>query len=242
MNFLKSFVSRVSVEGFAKLIDHTMLRVDADRKAVGKAVEELLRYGFRCLVASPYHLYVLNREGFTKRDVCIASVVGFPNGYTVTEAKAVEARRLFELGAREVDMVSNIQALKAGDIQTFESDIVAVVDVAKEFNGVVKVIIETGLLSDSEKTLAVEAVVKTKAQFVKTSTGFHQGVPGATVHDVALLKRAARGRVKVKAAGGIRHALDAIVFIEAGADIIGTSFATQIIEEYKNLRRELLEA
>jgi len=240
-NFAKNFVARVSVEEFAKLIDHTVLRVDADRKSLEKAVEEFLRHGFRCLVVSPYHLQVLNREGFVKREVCVASVVGFPNGYTVTEAKAVEARRLFELGAREVDMVSNIQALKARDIQVFESDIAAVVEVAKEFGGVVKVIIETGLLNDEEKVLAVEAVAKTKAHFVKTSTGFHQGVSGATVHDVALLKKAAGGRIRVKAAGGIRHALDAIALLEAGADIIGTSSATQILEEYRILRKELVD-
>jgi deoxyribose-phosphate aldolase len=242
MSLFKNFVRSVSVEDFAKMIDHTMLRVNADMKALEKAFEEFLKYGFRCFAISPYHLYVLSRRGMVRGEICIASVIGFPNGYTVTEAKVAEARKLFALGAKEIDMVSNIQALKAGDTKLFEDDIATVVEVAKEFGGVVKVIIETGFLSDSEKVLAVEIIAKAGAHFVKTSTGFHHEVPGATIHDVTLLKNASRGRIKVKAAGGIRHALDAIALIEAGADVIGTSSATQIIDEYRSLRKELGEA
>jgi deoxyribose-phosphate aldolase len=238
MSFVRDFISRVSVEEFAKLIDHTMLRVEADRKALQKAFEEYTRYGFRCLVVSPYHVYILSREGLIKGEVCVASVVGFPNGYSVTEVKVAEARKLFELGAREVDMVANIQALKAGDMETFERDIASVVEVAKAFNGVVKVIIETGLLTDEEKVRAVEAVAKAGAHFVKTSTGFQHNVPGATIHDIALLKKVSGGRVKVKAAGGIRHALDAVALVVAGADVIGTSASVQILEEYRRLREE----
>lgn len=239
MSFIKEFVTRFSVEDFAKLIDHTLLKVDADRKALQKAVEETLKYGFRCLAVSPYHIYVLSKEGLLKKDeLCIVAPVGFPNGYTVTEAKVTEARKLLELGAWEIDMVSNIQALKTGDLQLFESDIAAVVEVAREYGRAVKVILETGLLNDNEKVVATEIAARAGAHFVKTSTGFV--TPGATVHDVALLKKASRGRVRVKAAGGIRHALDAIALIEAGADVIGTSSSVQIIEEYKALRKEFI--
>ena len=234
---VESFIKSVSVEDFAKYIDHTLLRVDSDEKLLMRFVEEAKKYGFRCLVVSPYHVAKLAKLGVTKGgDICVASVVGFPNGYSLTEAKVCEARKLFELGAKEVDMVMNIQAFKSGDYSYVEEDIKAVVDVAKAYNGIVKVIIETGLLTDEEKVKAAEIVAKSGAHFVKTSTGFQQGVPGATIHDVSLLKRVLRGRAKIKASGGIRHALDAIALILVGADVIGTSAAVQIIEEFKKLK------
>lgn len=234
---LEDFISSVDERAFAGLIDYTVIGVEACTEKVRRAAEEVIGRGFRCLVVSPYHVLRGTLRELRER-ACLASVVGFPLGYTPTEAKVVEARVLFEHGVDEVDVVMNVQALKCGDVGLAEDDLRAVVEVARSYGGVVKAIAEVGLLSDDEKVKALEVAVRAGAHYIKTSTGVLAGVPGASIHDVALLSRAARGRIKVKASGGIRHALDAVALLLAGADILGASHAAEILREYEKLRRE----
>lgn len=216
----------------AKLIDHTLLRPDATLSDLEKAVEDYRRFGFATLALSPFHSrIVLERY----RGVRVCSVISFPMGFDLGDAKLFLARKLLELGVAELDVVMNIQAFKAGMRSAVLEELRELAELAKSFGAVLKVIIETGLLSDEEKVVAVEIVAESGAHFVKTCTGFLGG--RATVHDVALLKRASRGRVKVKASGGIRHALDALLMIAAGADRIGTSVGPRIVEELRELRK-----
>jgi len=230
---LESFISKTSVNEFASLIDHTLLKPSADLKLLEKYVEDTRRYKFKTLVL-PLSLIPLAKS-ISGNTIRYATVVGFPLGTTTTEVKAYEALQAAEIGVSEIDMVINISLLKSGRYDEALRDIRDVVAIAKK-NGVevVKVIIETGLLTDEEKVKATELVVKAGADYVKTCTGFLGGE--ATIHDVSLLYRVARGRAKVKAAGGIRHALDAIVMILAGASRIGTSSGDKIIEEYIALK------
>ncbi|HIQ03836.1 MAG TPA: deoxyribose-phosphate aldolase [Desulfurococcales archaeon] len=234
--YINEFIRKVSVEEFAKYIDNTILKPDASIDIVKKYIDDTLKYGFQCLVVNPYYVSLV-RELSGGR-VRIGTVVGFPLGACKTETKVYEAKKAIEDGVSEIDMVMNISAFKSGYLDYVVNDIKAVVDEAKSYGDiVVKVIIETGLLSDEEKVKAVELVVKAGADYVKTSTGFIAG--GATVHDVRLLYNTAKGRVKVKASGGIRHVEDAITLILAGADRIGTSTGTRIIEEFIALRNKL---
>jgi len=230
--YITKFFEEVDERKLASVIDYTLLKVDADDGVVMSYVENVRRYGFRCLVLSPYQAIKLLDSGV--RDICIASIVGFPNGYTTRDVKVFEAEKLFSSGVNEVDIVMNIQAFKSRNYSYVYEEIKSVVEVAKKYNGVVKVIIEAPLLSDEEKIKAVDIVAKAGADYVKTSTGFLGG--GATLHDVYILWKAADGRVKIKAAGGIRSALDAISMLLIGADIIGTSSAVKIVDEYKKIR------
>lgn len=225
----------IDPKDFAKMIDHTVLKPDASYRVLEKYVEDVKSYGFKLLVV-PLSLVekVLEISG---RSIDVGTVVGFPLGNTSTRVKVVEVEVASELGVCEVDMVMNINAFKSGDYDYVLRDIKSVVETAKKRGiRVVKVIIETSLLTDEEKVKAVELVVSAGADFVKTCTGFQGSI--ATVHDVALLSKASKGRVGVKASGGIRHALDAIAMIAAGASRIGTSSGDKIMEEYIKLRSE----
>lgn len=234
MSFIEEFIKKTSVSDFAKYIDHTIIKPSASLDEVLKGVEDYKQYGFACLVLSPYHsLYVLSND----KNVNVCTVIGFPMGYQPTEVKVKEAEIVLEQGASEIDMVMNIQAFKSGNHDQVLNDIRKIVDRARSYNALVKVIIETGLLDDNEKIKAAELVVRAGADYVKTCTGFLGG--RATVHDVALLKRVVGERAGVKAAGGIRHAYDAITLILAGASRIGTSSGVKIIEEYRKLKERL---
>jgi deoxyribose-phosphate aldolase len=229
--YIDRFFEEVDERKLASVIDYTLLKVDADNGVLMSYVEDVRRYGFRCLVLSPYQAMMLLNSGV--RDICIASVVGFPSGYIAKDVKVFEAEKLFRSGVNEVDMVINIQAFKSRNYGYVYEEIRSVVDIAKKYNGFVKVIIEAPLLSDEEKIKAVDIVVEADADYVKTSTGF---LSNTTLHDVYILWRAANGRIKIKAAGGIRNALDAISMLLIGADIIGTSSAIKIVDEYKKIR------
>ena len=225
---------RLSVEELASIIDHTLLNPSATMRDLENAIDSYRKYRFACLALSPYHaLLALRNYG----DVRICAVVGFPMGFDSPRTKISLARELLEAGASEIDMVMNIQAFKSRDLKVVEEEIRDVVEVAKDFGAVVKVIIETGLLSDEEKVLATELVARCGAHYVKTCTGFLGGK--ATVHDVTLLKRVSRGRVKVKASGGIRHVEDALTFVAVGADRIGTSSGVRIVDEFIELKKSL---
>ncbi len=235
MSFV-DILDKYSVSDLAKMIDHTILKPTADYSVLEKYIDDCKKYGFAVLMVSPTLLSKVREiAGNTIR---LATVVGFPLGSTFTEAKVLETKIAVENGAEEIDMVMNINLFKSREYEKVLNDMKAVVEEAKRSGvKVVKVIIETGLLSDKEKVKAVELVVKSGADYVKTSTGFIAG--GATIHDVALLRRSAKNRVKVKAAGGIRHALDALAMIEAGASRIGTSTGDKIIEEFIKLKESI---
>jgi len=235
LNTLLNYVKSTKPEDFAKLIDHTLLKPDADHKLLEKYVEDTRRYRFKALVL-PLSLIPLAKE-IAGNTIEYATVVGFPLGNTATQVKVYETLQAAELGVSEIDMVMNINLLKMRRLEEVYRDIYEVTMAAKKHGvKIVKVIIETALLTDSEKVEATQLIARAGADFVKTNTGFLGG--GATVHDVALLSRAGGGRVKVKASGGIRHALDAVALILAGASRIGTSSGDKIIEEYMKLYEE----
>jgi deoxyribose-phosphate aldolase len=209
----------------ARMIDHTLLKPEAVPAQIERLCEEALEYGFAAVCVNGAWVPLAARL-VSGSEVAVAAVVGFPLGAGTSAAKAFEARDAVAGEAAEVDMVINVGALKAGDEPLVEADIRAVV--AAVGAGVpVKVILETALLKDGEKVRGCELAVAAGAAFVKTSTGFGPG--GATVEDVALLRRAAGPDVGVKAAGGIRTRLQAEGMIAAGANRLGTSNSVQIV-------------
>jgi len=210
---------------FAKIIDHTMLKADSTRETIRRYCAEAKQYGFASVCVNSCHAALVAGE-LKGTGISTCCVVGFPLGAMITEAKAFEARAAVAAGADEVDMVINIGAIKDKDMAFVEQDIRAVVEAAKP--AIVKVIIETCLLTDEEKTAACEASVRAGAAFVKTSTGFSTG--GATVHDVALMKKAVKGQAKVKASGGIRTPEFTAELVEAGADRIGAGDGVKLVK------------
>jgi len=210
----------------SKAIDHTLLKPDASKAGIMKLCNEAALYGFKAVCVNPSHV-VLCKELLKGTDVKVATVVGFPLGANTTETKVFETKDSVLKGADEIDMVINIGALKEGDYKLVEDDIKAVVDACRG-QAIVKVIIETCLLTDDEKRKACELSMSAGAHFVKTSTGFSTG--GATVEDVALMKSVVGDNLEVKASGGVRDRETAIKMIEAGATRIGTSSGIKIIE------------
>ena len=210
---------------FAKIIDHTMLKADSTRETIQRYCAEAKQYGFASVCVNSCHAALVAGE-LKGTGISTCCVVGFPLGAMITEAKAFEAKAAVAAGADEVDMVINIGAIKDKDMAFVEQDIKAVVEAAKP--AIVKVIIETCLLTDEEKTAACEASVRAGAAFVKTSTGFSTG--GATVHDVALMKQAVKGQAKVKASGGIRTPEFTAELVEAGADRIGAGDGVKLMK------------
>lgn len=210
----------------SKTIDHTLLKPDASKEGVEKLCKEAAEYNFKAVCVNPSHIELCKRL-LKDTEVKVATVVGFPLGANTTETKVFETKDSVLKGADEIDMVINIGALKEGDHQLVENDIKAVVN-ACEGKAIVKVIIETCLLTDYEKRKACELSMSAGAHFVKTSTGFSTG--GATVEDVALMKSVVGSNLEVKASGGVRDRETALLMIEAGATRIGTSSGIKIIE------------
>ncbi len=210
---------------FANIIDHTMLKADATQETIKRYCKEAREQGFASVCVNSCHAALVTAE-LKGTGIATCCVVGFPLGAMSTAAKAFEAKQAVADGAAEVDMVINVGAIKDGRMDFVEQDIHAVVEAAKP--ALVKVIIETCLLTDEEKTAACKASVRAGAAFVKTSTGFSTG--GATVHDVALMKKAVEGRAKVKASGGIRTAQFTAELVEAGADRIGAGDGMKLLK------------
>lgn len=210
----------------ARFIDHTLLKPEATPQDIDRLCEEALRYRFAAVCVNPAWVKRAARI-LRGSQVGVASVVGFPLGASNPRIKAQEARQALRDGAREIDMVINVGALKGGDVELVEEDIRGVSDACREVGALNKVILETALLSDQEKVLASRLARRAKAHYVKTSTGFGPG--GATVFDVALLREAVGPELGVKAAGGIRSAGEAKEMIAAGATRIGASAGIRMV-------------
>lgn len=207
-----------------RMIDHTLLKANATRAQIEKLCDEALEYNFASVCVNTCWV-PLAHEKLAGSEVKTCCVVGFPLGAMLTEAKAAETRLAVEAGADEVDMVINIGWLLDGEFDAVRDDIAAVVKAAD--GKCVKVIIEACLLTDEQKVKACELSVEAGATFVKTSTGFSTG--GATVADVALMRKTVGDRCLVKAAGGIHTADEARAMVEAGADRLGCSAGIQIM-------------
>lgn len=208
-----------------KYIDHTLLKADATPDQVKKICAEAREHGFKSVCVNSCYAKLVSTE-LADSNVLTCCVVGFPLGAMMTEAKANEALCAANAGAQEIDMVINIGMAKAGAWDFVESDIRAVVEAVRG-RAIVKVIIETCLLTDDEKRRACECAVAAGAHFVKTSTGFSTG--GATAEDIALMRATVGPDIGVKASGGIRTRNDAVRMIEAGANRIGASASIAIV-------------
>lgn len=215
-------------DNIAATIDHTLLKPDATANQVRRLCEEAQTYRFASVCINPGYVD-LAASLLAGSDIPVCTVAGFPLGATPPEVKTFETRRSIDHGASEIDMVINIGALKNADYQAVYDDVHAVVAAAHPAGAIVKVIIETGLLTDEEKIAACVLSTAAGADFVKTSTGFSAG--GATVADVALMRRTVGPEVGVKAAGGIRSYADARAMIAAGANRIGSSAGVVIVQE-----------
>ena len=211
----------------AKMIDHTLLKPDATQDQIAQLCFEARKYGFASVCINPTWVK-LCAQLLDGSPVKVCTVIGFPLGATAPEVKAFETQNAIDNGATEIDMEINIGALKARDLELVARDIRGVVTASHAFGALVKVIIEAVLLTDEEKTIACLLSKEAGADFVKTSTGFASG--GATVHDVALMRRTVGPEMGIKAAGGVRTYEDAENMIKAGATRIGASAGVKIIQ------------
>jgi deoxyribose-phosphate aldolase len=212
----------------AAMIDHTLLKPDATRREIEDLCREAATFGFATVCVNPAWVAVATRQlAGTRVGVC--SVVGFPLGATTADVKAYETRRAIFDGAREIDMVINVGALKSGDLATAERDIQAVVGPCRDCSVLSKVIIEAALLTDEEKVTACTLAKAAGADYVKTSTGFGPG--GATAHDVALMRRVVGAEMGVKAAGGVRDLEGLKTMVAAGATRVGASAGVKIVRQ-----------
>lgn len=214
----------VKAADLAPYIDHTLLKPEARAEDIVRVAEEARQYGFATVCVNSCHVATAARVLAGATAVPIA-VVGFPLGAALSSAKAFEAREAIRAGAREIDMVLNLGALKAHDYQRVHEDIAAVVEASRPVP--VKVILETGHLTDEEKVVACALSKAAGAAFVKTSTGFGPG--GATVKDIELMRAVVGDDVGVKASGGVRSAEDAVKLIRAGANRLGASASVAIV-------------
>jgi deoxyribose-phosphate aldolase len=218
----------VNREEVARLIDHTLLKAEATPAQVERLCDEALCYGFASVCINPVHAKLAAGK-LKESGVAVCTVAGFPLGATTTAAKVCEAQQAIADGAAEIDMVMYIGALKAGDHEVVQRDIATVAAACHAGGALLKVIIETVLLSDEEKVIACRLAQAAGADFVKTSSGFAGG--GATVEDVRLMRQTVGPRMGVKAAGGIRSYADLVAMVEAGANRIGASAGVKIVEE-----------
>ena len=201
---------------YNKMIDHTVLKADTPLETVKRICDEAMEYGFASVCINPCHVAYC-ADYLKDSDVNVCTVIGFPLGANTSAVKAFETKDAIANGADEIDMVMNIGALKDKNYDLVRDDVKAVVEAA---NGtLVKVILETCLLTEDEIKKACELCVEAKADYVKTSTGF--STRGATIEDVRIMKEAVHGKAKVKAAGGVRTPEDMVKIVAAGADRIG---------------------
>jgi len=221
-------VNEIGAAELAKMIDHTLLKADATKDQIVALCQQAHEYGFASVCVNPSYV-ALCYDLLKKTDVEVCSVIGFPLGATLTEVKAYEAERAIAAGATEIDMVIHIGALKAQDYERVHRDIAAVAQVCHANDAILKVIIETALLTDEGKIAACYLAQEAAADFVKTSTGFGPG--GAKVEDVSLMRRTIGPQMGLKAAGGIHSYQDAMAMIQAGATRIGASAGIKIVQQ-----------
>jgi deoxyribose-phosphate aldolase len=228
-SFPKHEPEKTTWQAVAAIIDHTSLRPEATGHDIVRLCEEAKEFGFGTVMVNAGH--VKHASSILRgSNVKVGAVAGFPLGATLTSVKCFESSEALKRGALEIDMVMNIGALKSGDWDLVLSDIEAVTEVVHAESALLKIILETGLLTEGEKRAACALSEKAGADFVKTSTGFLGGV--ATLEDVALMRRTVK--IGVKASGGIRTASDARAMIAAGADRLGTSSGVKIVSEWRD--------
>jgi deoxyribose-phosphate aldolase len=210
------------------MIDHTLLKPDATRTEIEDLCREAATFGFATVCVNPTWV-ATSSAMLAGTSVGVCAVVGFPLGATTADVKGYETRRAIGDGAREIDMVINVGALKSKDLRAVERDIAAVITPCRHCGVVSKVIIETALLTDEEKITACTLAKTAGAHFVKTSTGFSTG--GATVADVALMRRVVGAEMGVKASGGVRDLDSVKAMVAAGATRIGASAGVRIVQQ-----------
>lgn len=209
-----------------KLIDHTALKPNTNKESILKLIAEAKTYDFASVCVNPCWIELAHQE-LKNTYVKVCTVIGFPLGANTTEVKVFETKDAIEKGAQEIDMVINIAMLKDKEYDYVENEIHQIVEAAKD-KAIVKVIIETCLLTDEEKIKACELSQKAGADFVKTSTGFSTG--GATVHDIALMRKTVGAEMGVKASGGVHTHEEALAMVEAGATRIGASAGVKLLK------------
>ena len=210
------------------MIDSTLLQADATRTQISALCAEAAKYGFYSVMVNPSNVAQCVKE-LRGTEVLVGSVVGFPLGATTSSAKLAETHDVLKLGAREVDMVINLGALKSGDRDSVRSEMQSLVSLCHSKGAKLKAILEMGLLTTEEKILACQLAAMASVDFVKTSTGFSES--GATVSDVQLMRGVVGQEIGVKASGGVRNASDFLKMLDAGANRIGTSAGALILHE-----------
>lgn len=223
-------VDALTPASLAAVLDHTLLKPDATRTQVERLCDEAAEYRFACAMVNPCWVS-LAAERLRGTGVAVGVVVGFPLGASLAASKLEEAARVLHDGAHDVDMVLNVGFLKSGMHDAVREEIAAIANAVHARGGILKVILETALLSNEEKTVASELSVAAGADFIKTSTGFASG--GATVPDLQLMRGIAGDRCGVKASGGIRSLADAKTMLHAGASRIGASASVAIVNELR---------
>ncbi|UXM93028.1 deoxyribose-phosphate aldolase [Paenarthrobacter sp. JL.01a] len=217
----------VAPANIASYIDHTLLKPEASEADILKVCAEAVEYKFKSVCVNPVWVKTV-AKALRGSGVLTCSVIGFPLGATPTDVKSFEARGAVLDGANEIDMVINMASARANDKGALVDDIRAVAETVHAGEAILKVIIETSMLTDEQKVIACEAAVEAGADFVKTSTGFNGG--GATVEDVALMRKTVGPELGVKASGGVRSLADAQAMIAAGATRIGASSGIAIVK------------
>lgn len=227
---MNEITANLSAEQLARMIDHTFLKPFGTAENIEKLCAEARKYNFAMVAINPAEVETCVKllEGSPVR---VGAAIGFPLGQTTTECKAFETRDAIEKGATEIDTVINVRALQKGRLDIVKKEIEDMVAICKPAGVICKVILETCYLSDAEKETVCRIAKEAGVDFVKTSTGF--GTAGATVEDVALMRRVVGPEIGVKAAGGIRDLDTALAMIKAGATRIGTSSGVSIVEAYK---------
>lgn len=227
---MNEITANLSAEQLAGMIDHTFLKPFGTAENIEKLCAEARKYNFAMVAINPAEVETCVKllEGSPVR---VGAAIGFPLGQTTTECKAFETRDAIEKGATEIDTVINVRALQKGRLDIVKKEIEDMVAICKPTGVICKVILETCYLSDAEKETVCRIAKEAGVDFVKTSTGF--GTAGATVEDVALMRRVVGPEIGVKAAGGIRDLDTALAMIKAGATRIGTSSGVSIVEAYK---------
>lgn len=222
----------LKVEELAKMIDQTLLKPYVTDEELIKFAFEVKKYNFKTAAINNAPVETI-KHVFENTDILLDAAISFPLGQSTIETKVYEAQDVIDKGAGEIDYVVNIGKLKSKDYDYILKEMKAMVEVCHKNNRICKVIFENCYLTDEEKRKLCEIALQTDIDFIKTSTGF--GTSGATIEDVKLMKECVQDKIKIKAAGGIRSANDALAFIEAGASRIGTSAGPKIIEEYKQM-------